>query len=137
LIVVIELCRLLTPSLLQAECDLVCAKDLFLPSLFPTIFDPELIKDIVNLHCTLFSIQDACAKSWLDSGLKVDRFIGHCFGQLTALCVAGGLIPSDGTVHPSDMAKCPPKDQPTATIVSIGSNIGTAEGQVSRVFRAQ
>jgi acyl carrier protein/malonyl CoA-acyl carrier protein transacylase len=29
--------------------------------------------------------------SWLDSGLKVDRIIGHSFGQLTALCVAGSL----------------------------------------------
>lgn len=29
--------------------------------------------------------------SWLDSGLKVDRLIGHSFGQLTALCVAGSL----------------------------------------------
>lgn len=43
------------------------------------------------LHCTLFAIQYTCARSWLDSGLKVDRLIGHSFGQLTALCVAGSL----------------------------------------------
>ncbi|GAB1210993.1 Non-reducing polyketide synthase trt4 [Aspergillus terreus] len=33
----------------------------------------------------------ATAKAWLDSGLRVDRMIGHSFGQLTAVCVAGGL----------------------------------------------
>jgi acyl carrier protein len=39
----------------------------------------------------LFSLQYASAKSWLDSGLQVDTLIGHSFGQLTALCVAGSL----------------------------------------------
>lgn len=29
--------------------------------------------------------------SWINSGLKADRLIGHSFGQLTALCVAGSL----------------------------------------------
>ena len=29
--------------------------------------------------------------SWIDSDLKVDRLIGHSFGQLTALCLAGSL----------------------------------------------
>lgn len=45
----------------------------------------------MTLHCALFSIQYACAKSWLDVGLKIDKLIGHSFGQLTALCVAGSL----------------------------------------------
>nr|AGI60155.1 type I polyketide synthase PKS2 [Dolichousnea longissima] len=74
-----------------AECDLVCTEELSLPSLLPAIFDPQPIKDIVTLHCILFSIQYACAKSWLESGLKVEKIIGHSFGQLTALCVAGSL----------------------------------------------
>ncbi|KAF3481903.1 uncharacterized protein GIQ15_04662 [Arthroderma uncinatum] len=73
------------------ECESVLTGELSLPSLFPTIFDPTPINDIVTLHCVLFAIQYACAKSWLDSGLKVDRLIGHSFGQLTALCVAGSL----------------------------------------------
>lgn len=64
---------------------------LSLPSLFPTIFDPKPIGDIVALHCVLFSIQYACAKSWLDSGLEVETMIGHSFGQLTALCLSGSL----------------------------------------------
>ena len=44
----------------------------------------------------LFSIQYAGAKSWLDCGLKVETMIGHSFGQLTALCVAGCLSLTDG-----------------------------------------
>ncbi|EAS32138.2 polyketide synthase [Coccidioides immitis RS] len=75
-----------------AECESACAQELDLPSvLFPTIFNPGPIEDLVILHCTLFSIQYSCAKSWLDSGLKVDKLIGHSFGQLTALCVARSL----------------------------------------------
>ncbi|RYP63076.1 hypothetical protein DL770_009464 [Monosporascus sp. CRB-9-2] len=74
-----------------SDCELVCTKELSLPSLFPAIFDPEPIQDIVALHCTLFAIQYACAKSWLDCGLHIDRIIGHSFGQLTGLCIAGSL----------------------------------------------
>lgn len=44
----------------------------------------------------LFSLQYACAKCWLDCGLKVSALVGHSFGQLTALCVAGSLCLSDG-----------------------------------------
>ena len=59
----------------------------------------------MNLHCTLFSIQYACAKSWLDSGLKVSRLIGHSFGQLTALCVAGSLSLMDALRLVSERAR--------------------------------
>jgi acetyl esterase/lipase/2-polyprenyl-3-methyl-5-hydroxy-6-metoxy-1,4-benzoquinol methylase/acyl carrier protein len=77
------------------QCDEVCHK-LGLPGLFPTIFSPEPRRDLVSLHCVLFSIQYASAKAWLDCGLVVDRMIGHSFGQLTAICVAGGLSLIDG-----------------------------------------
>lgn len=66
-----------------------------LPSLFPTIFQSEPITDIVHHHHILFAIQYACARSWIDSGLRVERMIGHSFGQLTALCVGGTLSLSD------------------------------------------
>lgn len=59
----------------------------------------------MTLHCTLFSIQYACAKSWLDSGLTVNRLIGHSFGQLTALCVAGSLSLSDALRLVSERAR--------------------------------
>ncbi|OJJ38079.1 hypothetical protein ASPWEDRAFT_148134 [Aspergillus wentii DTO 134E9] len=77
------------------DCNAVC-EELSLPSLFPTIFHRELIHDVVALHCALFSIQYSCAKSWLACGLKVDRLIGHSFGQLTALCVADAVPLLDG-----------------------------------------
>ena len=60
-------------------------------SIFPTIFDPLPTEHIPGLHCALFSIQYSCARSWIDSGLEVDTIIGHSFGQLTALCIAGSL----------------------------------------------
>ncbi|KAL7929919.1 hypothetical protein V8C35DRAFT_314154, partial [Trichoderma chlorosporum] len=78
-----------------ADCEAVCTNELSLPSLFPAIFDPAPIQNIVALHCVLFAIQYACAMSWLDCGLKVEKMIGHSFGQLTALCVAGSLPLSD------------------------------------------
>jgi acyl transferase domain-containing protein/acyl carrier protein len=77
------------------ECDVVCTEVLSLPSLFPLVFDTEPIEDITTLHCILFSIQYACAKAWLDCGLRVERMIGHSFGQLTALCVADSLSLAD------------------------------------------
>jgi SAM-dependent methyltransferase/acyl carrier protein len=67
-----------------------------LPSLFPIIFRPDPILDIVHLHFVLFSIQYASAKAWLDAGLRVERIVGHSFGQLTALSVAGSLSIRDG-----------------------------------------
>ncbi|KAM5443073.1 Type I Iterative PKS [Microsporum ferrugineum] len=73
------------------ECESVLVEQLSLPSLFPEIFDATPIDDIIKLHCTLFAVQYACAMSWLSSGLKVDKLIGHSFGQLTALCVSGSL----------------------------------------------
>ncbi|KAE8148647.1 hypothetical protein BDV25DRAFT_141606 [Aspergillus avenaceus] len=78
-----------------AECEAVLSDVLSLPSLFPAIFDPAPINDIVTLHCTLFAIQYACAKSWMDSGVRVNRIIGHSFGQLTALCISGSLSLAD------------------------------------------
>ena len=66
-----------------------------LKGLFPDIFQTAPVEDVVNLHAMLFSLQYACAMSWLDSGLKVDTVIGHSFGQLTALCVSGSLSLED------------------------------------------
>ncbi|KAH0593194.1 Polyketide synthase [Metarhizium humberi] len=74
-------------------------------SLFPTIFASDPIADIMHLHFVLFSIQYACAKAWLDSGLNVHRIVGHSFGQLTALAVAGSLGVRDGIRLVSERAR--------------------------------
>lgn len=46
----------------------------------------------------LLALQVSTARSWLDSGLKVDTLIGHSFGQLSALCVANVISLAD-TFH--------------------------------------
>ncbi|KKK24813.1 hypothetical protein P175DRAFT_0558619 [Aspergillus ochraceoroseus IBT 24754] len=86
------------------DCDRTC-HSLGLPSLFPAIFKGEPVDDLVSLHCMLFSLQYASAKSWLDSGLQVDTIVGHSFGQLTALAVAGALSLSDGLRVISERAR--------------------------------
>ena len=66
-----------------------------LREIVPAIFDSSPIDDIILLHCMQFAIQYACAKSWMDSGAKIDAVVGHSFGQLTALCISGSLNLSD------------------------------------------
>ncbi len=76
------------------ECNAVIQR-IGLPGLFPNIFSREPIEDIVMLHGCLFSVQYACAKAWLDSGLSIHRVIGHSFGQLTAMCISGVITLED------------------------------------------
>ncbi|KAI5463904.1 hypothetical protein BGZ63DRAFT_442671 [Mariannaea sp. PMI_226] len=76
------------------RCDEIC-RGFGLPSLFPSIFDPAPLDDMVLLHACLFSAQYSSAMAWLDSGLQVAAVIGHSFGQLTALCVAGSVNLAD------------------------------------------
>ncbi|KAH6856210.1 polyketide synthase [Chaetomium sp. MPI-CAGE-AT-0009] len=78
------------------RCDAAC-RALGLPSLFPRVFDPAPFDgDLVGLHAMLFSVQYATARAWLDAGLRPAALLGHSFGQLTALCVAGCLDLEDG-----------------------------------------
>lgn len=35
------------------------------------------------------------ARTWIDSGLEIDTLVGHSFGQLAALCVAGSMTLED------------------------------------------
>jgi malonyl CoA-acyl carrier protein transacylase/acyl carrier protein/SAM-dependent methyltransferase len=72
------------------SCDAV-SRSLGGQSLIPAIFSKEPVQDIVLLHSLVFSLQYSCAMAWVDCGLKVDALIGHSFGQITALCVAGSL----------------------------------------------
>jgi acyl transferase domain-containing protein len=76
------------------ECDLLL-REMGLEGIFPGIFKQEPVADVGQLHCMLFSLQYACAVAWIESGLQVQVVIGHSFGQLTALCVAGVLSLQD------------------------------------------
>ena len=58
-------------------------------SLIPAIFQSEPITDIITLQCGTFAMQYACAKSWISAGLEIAAVIGHSFGELTAMVVAG------------------------------------------------
>ncbi|KAL2831657.1 hypothetical protein BJY01DRAFT_254165 [Aspergillus pseudoustus] len=64
-------------------------------SIYPGIFSSSPVTDTVQLHTQLFSLQYACAKSWIGPGVHVTAVVGHSFGELTALCVAGVLSLSD------------------------------------------
>ena len=65
-------------------------------SFYPDIFQKGQIKNIILLHCMLFSLQYSCAKSWIDCGLGVSVVIGHSFGQLPALAVSGSISLEEG-----------------------------------------
>ncbi|RMZ76239.1 hypothetical protein DV738_g5040, partial [Chaetothyriales sp. CBS 135597] len=71
-------------------------RELGLDGILPAIFQQEPIQDLVTLHACFFTIQYATAMTWIDAGLAVDAVIGHSFGQLTALAVAGYLSLEDG-----------------------------------------
>ena len=62
-----------------------------LNSVYPTLFEKTPVTDVVKLQTTLFALQYSCAKCWIDCGVPVAAVIGHSFGELTALCVAGIL----------------------------------------------
>lgn len=76
------------------QCDTIL-KSKGLNSIFPTIFQHDPISDVVDLNTALFSLQYSMAMSWLDAGLRVDTVVGHSFGELTALAVAGYLSLED------------------------------------------
>ncbi|KAI1163974.1 BcPKS16, polyketide synthase [Nemania serpens] len=66
------------------------------PSIIPAIFNAEPISDLIVLQTATFAAQYACARCWMDGGLKVAATIGHSFGELTALVVSGVWTLRDG-----------------------------------------
>ncbi|KAI0439984.1 putative polyketide synthase [Xylaria telfairii] len=73
----------------------VAARKLGLASIFPSIFQRAPIEDTVLLQISLFAVQYACARSWLDVGIKPAALVGHSFGELTALCISQALSLED------------------------------------------
>ncbi|KAI0165341.1 hypothetical protein GGR52DRAFT_558385 [Hypoxylon sp. FL1284] len=66
-----------------------------LEGIYPDIFSREPVKDTVKLQTMLFALQYSCSKIWVDCGCKIAAVVGHSFGELTALCVAGVLSVKD------------------------------------------
>ncbi|KAI8946421.1 hypothetical protein F4801DRAFT_593370 [Xylaria longipes] len=60
-------------------------------SIFPDLFNGKVIANPVHFQTMLFSLQYSCARCWMDCGVRVEAVVGHSFGELTALCVAGIL----------------------------------------------
>lgn len=71
------------------ECNEVCVS--LGEGIYPDIFKRTRLLDIVRLQLALFSLQFACAKSWICCGVRVSAVVGHSFGELTALCISGVL----------------------------------------------
>ncbi|KAL3431616.1 hypothetical protein BDV09DRAFT_198511 [Aspergillus tetrazonus] len=72
----------------------------------------------------------ACAKSWIDSGLKFDTIIGHSFGQLTALVVAAAVSLLDGLRLVSERARLIQEawGHETGDMLSVQASVGTVTG---------
>ncbi|KAJ9148399.1 Male sterility, NAD-binding [Pleurostoma richardsiae] len=81
-------CRVLRNYL--KKCDRVC-RSIGARSIFPGIFQREPFQNPSELQPILFSMQYACAMSWIESGVQPVAVLGHSFGELTALCVSGAL----------------------------------------------
>jgi acyl transferase domain-containing protein/nucleoside-diphosphate-sugar epimerase/acyl carrier protein/SAM-dependent methyltransferase len=76
------------------RCDTIVTK-LGEISIFPGVFQRTAVEDPVHLQTMLFAVQYSSAKSWIDSGVEPVAVVGHSFGELTALCVAGALSLED------------------------------------------
>lgn len=66
-----------------------------LGSTFPAIFSREPIQDPTRLQLCLFALQYSCAQCWMACGVEPVAVVGHSFGELTSLCVAGALSLDD------------------------------------------
>lgn len=119
------------------ECDKIL-RSMNLKGLFPDIFKSEPVEDVIDLHCMLFSLQYSCAKCWLASGLEVEAVIGHSFGQLTALCVAGSLSLEHGLRLISGRASLIKNKwgQEKGSMISLDTDIDTIKRLVSLVEQA-
>ena len=73
----------------------VTLQSLGLSGFYPAIFEKTQIDDPVKLQTMLFALQYSCAQCWIDCGVKPAAVVGHSFGELTALCVAGVLSLKD------------------------------------------
>ncbi|KAI1452552.1 hypothetical protein F4805DRAFT_462631 [Annulohypoxylon moriforme] len=72
------------------ECNVII-QSLGHKSIYPDILAKRPIPDPIHLQTMLFSLQYATTRCWMDCGVRVEAVVGHSFGEITALCVAGVL----------------------------------------------
>ncbi|GLA58211.1 type I Iterative Polyketide synthase (PKS) [Aspergillus tubingensis] len=65
------------------------------PGIATAIFQKTPIDSALSLQCSIFAVQYACARCWIDGGLKPDAIIGHSLGEIVALGVSGALSLTD------------------------------------------
>ncbi|GLA95299.1 type I Iterative Polyketide synthase (PKS) [Aspergillus tubingensis] len=65
------------------------------PGIATAIFQKTPIDSALSLQCSIFAVQYACARCWIDGGLKLDAIIGHSLGEIVALGVSGALSLTD------------------------------------------
>ncbi|KAI1815969.1 hypothetical protein GGS20DRAFT_595983 [Poronia punctata] len=118
------------------ECDTI-VKGWGQPGIFPGIFSTAPQEDVALLHTAQFSLQYACARSWIECGLKVDRLVGHSFGQLVALTVSGVLSLHDGLrlVYGRAMLMKTAWASENGSMLAVSSDLSTTLGLMSSVKR--
>jgi acyl transferase domain-containing protein/acyl carrier protein len=77
------------------SCDSELTKNGY-PSIYPGIFQGLPNSSVMLQQCSLFSIQYACARCWIDAGLQIGGIVGHSLGEFAALVVSGALSLADG-----------------------------------------
>lgn len=106
--------------------------------LYPDLFDSTPTDDVVSLQTKQFALQYACARAWIDCGLEVQCVIGHSFGQLVALTVAGVLSLVDGLrfVYGRAVLMRDGWGPERGSMIAVNADMGTITRLLSSVKRA-
>lgn len=107
--------------------------------LYPDLFGPTPTDDVVSLQTKQFALQYACARAWIECGLQVQCVIGHSFGQLVAMTVAGVLSLADGLrfVHGRAVLMRDNWGPERGAMVALDADIGMATRLLSSVKGAE
>ena len=116
------------------ECDEI-TKGFGYRGIYPDIFETKPTDDVVSLQMMQFAMHYACARSWIACGLKVDGVLGHSFGQLVALTVAGILSLVDGLklVHGRAVLMRDKWGPERGSMIALEADHGDALGLISSV----
>ena len=116
------------------ECDEVI-KGFGYRGIYPDIFETKPTDDVISLQTMQFAMHYACAQSWIACGLKVDCVLGHSFGQLVALTVAGilSLVDSLKLVHGRAVLMRDKWGPERGSMIALEADYGDVMGLISSV----